>query len=365
MQEQKPLVKYSVRNSNLELYRIVVMLLIVAHHYVVNSGLWDVMNAQPLTGKTLFLYLFGMWGKTGINCFVLITGYFMCKSAITVRKSLKLLLEVEFYNVAIFILFVLFGYASFSLKECFLALIPVHTLDAGFTSCFLVFYLCIPFLSILVQALNKRQHQLLLLLCLFIYTLMGTVPVFHVTMNYVSWFCVLFFVASYIRIYGLFKSVGHKQWGWLTIGFILLSMLSVVILRMLSDKFQLSHSYPYLPYRMVSDSNVLLALLTAVCSFMYFKDLKMKYSAFVNTVGASTFGVLLIHANSDTMRQWLWQDVLDNVGAFASDYLVVHAIVGVLAIFCICIVIDYIRIHSIERWVFLYVDKLLRKYNWR
>ncbi len=27
------------RDSNLELYRIIVMLLIVAHHYVVNSGL--------------------------------------------------------------------------------------------------------------------------------------------------------------------------------------------------------------------------------------------------------------------------------------------------------------------------------------
>lgn len=32
------------RSSNLELYRIIVMLLIVAHHYVVNSGLTDVMQ---------------------------------------------------------------------------------------------------------------------------------------------------------------------------------------------------------------------------------------------------------------------------------------------------------------------------------
>lgn len=32
------------RNSNLELYRIIVMLLIVAHHYVVNSGLMSVMK---------------------------------------------------------------------------------------------------------------------------------------------------------------------------------------------------------------------------------------------------------------------------------------------------------------------------------
>ncbi len=79
--------------SNLELYRIIVMLLIVAHHYVVNSGLMEVMMSQPTSGKSIFLSLFGMWGKTGINCFVLITGYFMCRSEITLRKFLKLLLE--------------------------------------------------------------------------------------------------------------------------------------------------------------------------------------------------------------------------------------------------------------------------------
>ena len=45
------------RNSNLELYRVVVMLLIVAHHYVVNSGLFQLMESSLLSGNTLFLYV--------------------------------------------------------------------------------------------------------------------------------------------------------------------------------------------------------------------------------------------------------------------------------------------------------------------
>jgi hypothetical protein len=71
---QQTLPQPKVRNSNLELYRILVMLAIVAHHYVVNSGLMSLMDADPLNLKSIFLYLVGMWGKTGINCFVLITG---------------------------------------------------------------------------------------------------------------------------------------------------------------------------------------------------------------------------------------------------------------------------------------------------
>lgn len=43
------------RDSNLELYRIVVMLAIVAHHYVVNSGLMERINESgPMSFPSLF-----------------------------------------------------------------------------------------------------------------------------------------------------------------------------------------------------------------------------------------------------------------------------------------------------------------------
>ena len=84
------------RDSNLELFRIITMMLIVAHHYVVNSGLTSLIYENLSKPNSIFLLLFGAWGKTGINCFVLITGYFMCQSNITCRKFIKLGLEIEF-----------------------------------------------------------------------------------------------------------------------------------------------------------------------------------------------------------------------------------------------------------------------------
>lgn len=188
------------RSSNLELYRIIVMLLIVAHHYVVNSELTLVMQEAPLSERSLFFYLFGAWGKTGINCFVMITGYFMCKSQITLHKFLKLLLEVLFYSSVIYGIFVVTGYEKLSLANI-IDILPGRVLQDNFTSCFLTFYLCIPFLNILVQNLTKKQHLLLVAMCLFIYTFHTTLPRTHVTMNYVSWFCVIYFIASYLRFY--------------------------------------------------------------------------------------------------------------------------------------------------------------------
>ena len=122
------------RCSNIELYRIIVMLMIVAHHYVVNSGLMQVMGQQPMSSPSMFYYLFGMWGKTGINCFVLITGYFMCKSDISLRKFLKLLLEIMFYKIVIDSIFLLSGYQDFSLKVLKHALWPIGSVSNGFIS---------------------------------------------------------------------------------------------------------------------------------------------------------------------------------------------------------------------------------------
>ena len=75
-----------------------------------------------------------------------------------------------------------------------------------------MFYLCIPFLNILITHLDKKQHLCLVSLSLGIYTVLGTLPGIEVRMNYVSWFCTLYFVASYIRFYEE-KYKGHVKWG--------------------------------------------------------------------------------------------------------------------------------------------------------
>ena len=66
-----------LRNSNLELYRIICMVMIVAYHYMANSGLaaedGPVVN-NPLSVNSMYLACFGAWGKVGINCFLMITG---------------------------------------------------------------------------------------------------------------------------------------------------------------------------------------------------------------------------------------------------------------------------------------------------
>lgn len=99
----------------------------------------------------------------------------------------------------------------------------------------------------------------------------------------------------------------------------------------------------------------MLALFTAVCSFMWFKNIKLPQSKYINMVGGSTFGVLLIHANSDT--RWLWQDLLDNVGHYSDEYFWLRPIVSAACIFVVCVVIDRLRIVFIEHPLSEYIKK--------
>ena len=335
------------RSSNLELYRILVMLLIVAHHYVVNSGLLDIMNQNILSSNTTFFSLFGAWGKTGINCFVLITGYFMCKSQISLRKFLKLLLWILVYLIIISGIFLVCGYTQIGVFRMIYETIPLLNVDKNFGSCFIIFYLCIPFLNILLNNITKKQHQWLMLLLLFIYTLHGSVPkLMSVSMNYVSWFSVLYFIAAYLRFYPI-KENNTKFWGYATLISFGLSSVGILVLNYMQTILGIEPNVGF-SYMLVQDSNAFLALTNGITSFMWFKSMKIRNSKLINTIAASAFGVLLIHANSSTMRQWLWKDTVDCIGHFDTPYYWLYAIGCVLAIYAICTFIDFIRIKTIE-----------------
>ena len=48
------------RSSNIELFRIITMIIIVAHHYVVNSNLINIIETKIyLNAQDIFILLFG------------------------------------------------------------------------------------------------------------------------------------------------------------------------------------------------------------------------------------------------------------------------------------------------------------------
>lgn len=358
---EKSNLKSTRRDSNLEMFRCITMLLIVAHHYVVNSGLLapnGPVCEKSCSWRSLFILVLGAWGKTGINCFVLITGYYMCKSTITARKYFRLLAEIYFYRISLTIIFVMFGLLPITMGKLKILklILPFWDIDRGFTPCFLLFFLFIPFLTLLVQNMTARQHIYLTLLCLLIYTIVEPLPWTRVPMHYVSWFMVLFLIASFMRLHmGKYMEQDNSIW---TMGggilLIIVDVLSIVMVACLSWHLSLQSHWEYY---FVGESNRLLPVLTAIMAFIVFKKMRLPYIPIINLIGASTFGVFLIHANS-TMRRWLWCTLLHNVEIYNSPWLVIHSVGSVLGIFFVCVIIDRLRIRFVEPYMMASFDKI-------
>ena len=343
----KNAIKGTVRDSNFELFRIILMLAIVIHHYVVNSGIVSVFDFNNITPNMIFLQFVGVFGKTGINCFVLITGYFMSKTEFRFTRFLKLYLEVKFYGFVIYTIFIISGYEAFE-KKSFIKMVfsSLYGVNTEFVGTFLAVYFLVPFINCGLRKCKKEQHLFLIAVLVFIYTMISTFWMSY-TYNYMGWMITAYIIGAYVRTYPSKLLDKKRVWGFLSIVSVLLMWGSILAVDFITSEFGFKQYY----FMMVPE-NKLFALICSFSAFIWFKNLKMKPSKFINTIAASTFGVLLIHANSVAMRRFLWIDLLKNTEYYNSNLLFAHAICSCIGVYVICVIIDHLRIRFIERPLF-------------
>ena len=337
------------RSSNFELMRIVLMLLIVGHHLLSNTSLHDLINLQDPTPNSRLLLLYSMWGKTAINPFVMVTGYFMCTSRLTLRRIVKLYAQIKFYRLGLFALLAVLGYQVVNRTELFNAAFNIARFAGnGFVASFMVFYLFIPWYNQVIGAMDERQHRYLVAMLLFWHT--GTPLLFGNTtlFNEVTWYVTLYFVASYIRLYPNPYTESAPLSVVALIVTVALSMASVLFF---AARGGATDQPWYYAYRLVSDSNQVLALATGIAIFLFFKNHMVPQSKVINTMASTTFGVLLIHASSPAMNSFLWESLLGVSGliALSPAAMLVRMVAYTVLVFAVCSAIDLVRINIIEK----------------
>ena len=337
------------RQSNIELLRIFALLLIIAHHLVVHSGLlapYGPIHTNPNSLLNNVLIVLGAYGKTGINCFVLISGYFYCKQSFTLEKYAKLFLEVLFYRVLIHIIFLSSDLEFFSALDYIKIVLPFSSIGTLFVDSFLAFVIFIPFLNKLVQNITKKEHAFLTIVLLFLFTVLGTIKIPGIRisiMNYVSWFIVLYFTSSYIRLYPI-KFFQNTL-------FLLTTSITIFLLSTISVLYCFNNNWKD-PYYFVADSNAIFAFLLGLSLFLLFNSIKIPFNRIINTFAAGAFGVLLIHDHSVTMQRWLWNDFLNIANQYNKPHVLLLYAIYICSIFVICSLLDQIRIHLIEKKLF-------------
>jgi len=339
-----------VRDSNIELFRILLMLMIIAHHYVNHGITADQYDYSHLTGNQIFLLLWGWGGKTGVNCFLLITGYFMCQQSFTWKKFLKLYLEIKFYCLLIPVVFWAIGKQPLSFSYCFETLFGVAmNVGSDFPPTFLAMLLLVPFINRLIKVMDSTSHLRLLVILLLIYTITGTM-FFNSIPDHIGWYVTVYLMGAYLRLYTPPVIGDVKKSLLLVVVSLSLCFGSIVFFAFTKN------SLGFTVYYLVSDSNQILAVLATLALFAFFKSINLGHNRWINLISTATFGVFLIHDQAN-MREWLWKDMFCAQDYFTSDRLWLHALCTLAIIYVSCVIIDIARQRLIEKPLFTWLDK--------
>ena len=185
------------RQANLELLRIICMLMVVTAH-LVNHGNMITFAKQGSAAYYLVWSLFGV-SFSCITIYILISGYFLIDSRFSSWKLAKLGGQVFFYAFGITALFWLFGGAEKEMKIMVYSLLPISSDFYWFISMYVGMYLFAPLMNKLIRALTKRQLECAVALGFVLVAVWPNIIYFSSALNTAGGVSISWFLVAYLR----------------------------------------------------------------------------------------------------------------------------------------------------------------------
>lgn len=354
--------KVEIRNINIDLLKIVCMLGVIILH----AKTYGVVDEEIKAFKYSYYLLNILYtlANVSVNCFVLISGYFMSQSKITKKKLIDLWLQVEFYSVFVYLAFCFIRKdVVFDIKVLIRQMLPLLTNQYWFFTMYLLLMLISPLLNRLIDNLNEEEHKKSLLFLILVFSVIPTINIFGDGFGAESgysllWFVVLYFLAAYIRkYYEGNKGGGRKKYicNYLLITTIL--CLVKISSELLADKIPLVSVISNLAYMY----NSVLVLGASISLFLGALESNFKVNGKLKTyilkISKLTFGVYLFHENSQ-IRRVLWSEYVC-LGSYASNLALfcMRLVCSVLIIFFIGVLIENIRKITVYKIANILVNK--------
>ena len=333
------------RAANLDLLRIVSMLLIVLLHSVDHSGVLE--NTENCgIGMQFYVRFIHALCMVCVNIYVMLSGYFMVNSKFRLQKLVVLWMETAFYAVVLKLVFMLTGAETFSLISLVSCLVPILTGRYWFLTIYVGMYLLSPFINILIHAMNKRQHGLLNVALFLIMSVWVSIHPSIAGMNSgggwgLAWFVVLYLAAAWLRLYYV---PNYKPAKWL-VAFLAIPLAMAAMYIVFAGG--LGISVPYVLFAIVKhwlrydSAPVYFMTMGLFVGFLNVRIPGEKLSGAIVRIAPLTLGVYLIHAHAN-VSPWSWE-VLNLPSKMDTALFPIIQIASVVGIFVICAMIDMLR----------------------
>jgi surface polysaccharide O-acyltransferase-like enzyme len=296
--------KRQLRQSNIELLRIISFALIAALHSV---GWYRSVNTSVNDYNWLFANGLNGIALGAVGCFMLITGYFYDTAKARIKR---ILMPALAYLLMYFAYFFILDYRMTSvvqpLKELARNLITNDGMFGHYwyVQCLLLITLLSPLFKTVIEKIDQKTHLRSIFVMLIFFSALPTVNymtdlfVFQQALfsSEAATFVMMYFIGAYIRKYPM--KIKTRNLAILAVFFTLAAPAVNTLWSSQWSPFLILHperSYPFDTYvGPVVDSRNLLCVAQAVSVFALFTKFDFK-NAVVNKIASLTYGGYLIH----------------------------------------------------------------------
>lgn len=330
------------RNSSIELLRIIAMLMITAHHYLLGSDIYLMTQPFGISKVLLETFLYS-GGKIGVVVFFAISAWYLSEHS-TIRSSLRrvwiLERELLFWGVTCLTVGVVLVPHDVTATVIIKSVFPLLSDSWWYATSYCVFLLMFPCLAPALRMLGRQRHAYLAVTMFLLWTvLQGFVPVFAVGLHggdFLS-FVYLYILMTYYRWYMRPMSV-RNAWIMLVAGYVLI-LCSVVAGGLI---YHYTGNMAKIQTVLLSTEYKLPTMMVGFALFVLFINNEF-YSRTINFIATSAFSVYLI-TDHPIIYKHIWHGMLSLSRFYDSPFVVFIVIGVVIAYYGVCVVLDHIRL---------------------
>ncbi|MCR0235019.1 acyltransferase family protein [[Clostridium] innocuum] len=338
------------RSSNIELLRIIAALFVLSYH-TVNATI-DI-NALELPSRFIMTGLFFGMGRISVNIFVIISAWFLCKYNFKLERITNTWLSTIFYTVPIAITFVYFGKAD--LVYLITNMFPVFFQPLWFITTYVFLLFLTPLLNLILSKYEKRKcrNMIIFLSVLFVLPMTFLPRVRGAFYSEVGWFCVLYLITGYLRIYQPLKIVNNKKICLLVFIISYLFIISWYILYYDVPYKFLSNYLEFAGITYASFLNFTSSLPSFFASFSFFflfKNMNItKLNNVINYISKTSLDVYILLSLKGPSDLIFWVDIFDLDVYINSGNIFMNVTIVIIAAFVITSLIGRIRIYIVDK----------------
>lgn len=327
--------KYSVRQSNLELLRILCMFGIVVMHI-----LGPLRNNMSFINGQIDLMLNSIFNSC-VTIFILISGYFGIK--LNHKKMIKLWCMVMFYSILTFTLETIS--TEFNLKSFIKACIPIISNKYWFITAYFILCYLAPYINKMIEKFDKKTNRNLIITMLIIFSIIPTIFQFEVTKDNgkgIINMLLIYLIGRYIRNTNL--DINRKKVFCIGVVSIIITYVFMAGISFIKNNITLGYFFR---------DNSIFMIVTAICIFMIFKSFDIK-SNLINVIAKHT---LSIYVFESALRTYILNYIIDLNMYTQKSYFYIIILIFTIITMTICVVVEAIRSNTLGKLEDLLINK--------